>query len=37
MLADAGGDQLVVDRREPRRALGMVRAHLVLETIGVCD
>src|SRR5260221_7136188 len=33
VLADAGSDQLVLDRGEARRPLGMARAHLVLEAI----
>jgi hypothetical protein len=30
MLCDARGDELVLDRGEARRTLGMLRAHLVL-------
>ncbi len=37
VLADAGGDQLILDRREPLGALGVTGAHFMLETIGVCD
>jgi hypothetical protein len=37
VLAEARGDQLVLDRAEPRGPLGMVRAHLVLEAIGMRD
>src|SRR5712692_8947660 len=37
MLANARSDQLVLDRGEARRALGMMRAHIVLEAVGVCD
>ena len=35
VLPDAGGDELILDRGEARRALGMVRAHVVLEAIGM--
>ena len=37
VLPDAGGDELILDRGEARRALGMVRAHVVLEAIGMRD
>src|SRR5207302_1545403 len=37
VLADAGGDQLVLDRCEPLGPLGVTGAHLMLKTIGVCD
>src|SRR5439155_20742693 len=37
VLADAGSDQLILDRCEPLGALGVTGAHLMLETIGVCD
>ena len=36
-LADARGDELVFDRREALRALGMPGAHFMLQAIGVRD
>src|SRR5207302_6132986 len=37
VLADAGGDQRILDRCEPRGPLGVTGAHLMLKTVGVCD
>jgi len=36
-MQQAGGDQLVFDRTEPRRTLRMAFSHFVLETIWVAD
>ena len=37
VLLDAGGDQLVLDRGEPRRLLRVAGAHVVLQAVGVGD
>ena len=37
MLPDTRGDELILDRGEPGRALGMMGAHVVLQTIGMRD